>query len=176
MENEIWKDIVNYIGLYMVSNYGKIKSLANNHGNNGNYKERILKPSKTDECGHLKVTLCKNGIYKNCKIHKLVLEAFVGPCPLGKEGCHNDGNPGNNFLENLRYDTRKGNFKDKIKHGTLLCGSKLSYAKLNEFQVRIIKRLLKDGYLTQREMAKIFNVHFSTISAIKTGISWNHID
>lgn len=28
MENEIWKDIPGYVGIYQVSNYGRIKSLS----------------------------------------------------------------------------------------------------------------------------------------------------
>lgn len=44
--------------------------------------------------------------------------AFVGPCPDGMEVCHNDGNPENNRVENLRYGTRSDNMRDKRKHGT----------------------------------------------------------
>lgn len=34
------------------------------------------------------------------------------------DGCHNDGDPLNNAVENLRWDSRAGNFRDKIAHGT----------------------------------------------------------
>lgn len=45
-------------------------------------------------------------------LHTLVMLAFVGPCPEGMEVCHNDGNPENNALSNLRYDTRSANVTD----------------------------------------------------------------
>lgn len=50
-------------------------------------------------------------------VHRLVLEAFVGPCPSGCEGCHYDGNPANNIVSNLRWDTTKNNCLDKRRHG-----------------------------------------------------------
>jgi HNH endonuclease len=38
-------------------------------------------------------------------VHRLVLLAFVGTCPPGLICCHNDGDPSNNRLLNLRWDT-----------------------------------------------------------------------
>jgi hypothetical protein len=43
---------------------------------------------------------------------------FVGPAPEGMEGCHYNGDPTDNRLENLRWDTRKANVADAIRHGT----------------------------------------------------------
>lgn len=213
---EIWKDITGYVGLYMVSNYGRIKSLihkgkintsiVNNiikeiqekisnsqiikkygvskqwinriRKNPNEYlnRERILRLSK-DRDGYLIVHLSKNNKKKLYKVHKLVLEAFVGSCPLGKQSCHNDGDPSNNFIGNLRYDTPKANKEDTRKHGRLpnQKGSKNNCAKLNEWQVRIINRLLEDNYLTIKEIAEIFNVSRQTIGSIKNHKRWGHI-
>jgi hypothetical protein len=114
-------------------------------------------------------------LWKNKKpylkfIHRLLLETFIGPCPNDMEGCHNNGNPSDNRLENLRWGTRSDNIKDAIKHGTWI--DKPS-AKLNELQVRIIRRLLGFGTLKQREIAEIFGVAKTAISRIKTGKTWN---
>jgi hypothetical protein len=54
----------------------------------------------------------------SARVHRLVLEAFVGPCPEGMVGCHNDGDPLNNRLDNLRWDTPSNNERDKWVHGT----------------------------------------------------------
>lgn len=51
-------------------------------------------------------------------VHRLVLEAFVGPCPPGMVACHNDGDSANNAVGNLRWDTVKNNIGDKYRHGT----------------------------------------------------------
>lgn len=66
--------------------------------------------------GHLAVKLrcCDRAV--NCLVHRLILEAFKGPCPEGLECCHNDGDAGNNRLENLRWDTRESNLADKARH------------------------------------------------------------
>lgn len=50
-------------------------------------------------------------------VHRAVLLAFVGSCPEGMEGCHNDGDMYNNVLSNLRWDTPKNNRADVIRHG-----------------------------------------------------------
>lgn len=76
-EKEVWKDVVDYIGLYQVSNLGRVKSLGNGKSNNKNWcKERILK-GMSDKDGYLYVNLCKDGKRKTCKVHRLVAEAFL---------------------------------------------------------------------------------------------------
>lgn len=62
--------------------------------------------------------LSRNGATKRQWVHRLVLSAFTGPCPPGMECCHNDGDPSNNRPENLRWDTRSSNARDKRVHGT----------------------------------------------------------
>jgi len=68
--------------------------------------------------GHLKVGFYESGRTTFFYVHCLVLEAFTGPRPPGRDCCHNDGNPENNSLANLRWDTRRQNQLDTKKHGT----------------------------------------------------------
>lgn len=106
MTEEIWKDIEGYEGKYQVSNLGRVKSLSNNKTK----KEKILKPRK-DKDGYLLVTLCKNGKNKTYKVHRLVVENFMGK-PLDKDYYsvnHIDEGKSNNKLENLQYCTVKYN-------------------------------------------------------------------
>lgn len=62
-------------------------------------------------------TVCLNA-HKRRYIAHLVLEAFVGPRPLGMDACHNDGDSLNDQLGNLRWDTKSSNMYDKQVHGT----------------------------------------------------------
>jgi hypothetical protein len=55
-------------------------------------------------------------------VHRLVLRAFQGEAPAGMQACHNDGNPLNARLTNLRWDSVKANMADKWKHGTMPAG------------------------------------------------------
>jgi hypothetical protein len=105
------------------------------------------------------------------KVHRLVLEAFVGPCPPGMECCHNDGNPLNNRLDNLRWDTRRSNQLDRNRHGTGSRGEKSTVSRLLECEVREIKRGLRCGE-SYRQLAAVFGVSYGAVSAIKYGKSW----
>jgi hypothetical protein len=77
-------------------------------------------------------------------VHRLVLEAFVCPCPEGRECCHNDGDPANNALTNLRWNTRKANIEDSRRHGIKPIGSRAN-AKLREDDVHESRRLKTEG-------------------------------
>jgi len=141
-----------------------------------NINGKILKPGKYDKYKHLCVHLWKNEKPQFFAIHVLVMEAFVGPRPEEMEICHNDGNPGNNRKDNLRYDTPKNNNKDKIKHGTLLCGEKCPWSKINNKQALEIKKLAEEGKFTQAQIGQMYNIDGSTVSNIKTGKHWKNLD
>jgi hypothetical protein len=49
-------------------------------------------------------------------IHRLVLAAFMGPCPSGREAAHWNGDKSDNRLANLRWATPDENASDKIRH------------------------------------------------------------
>lgn len=51
------------------------------------------------------------------KVHALVLETFVGPCPAGMEVLHRDANRGNPALSNLHYGTRSENQLQRVTDG-----------------------------------------------------------
>ena len=131
--NEIWKDIEGYEGLYQVSNLGRVKSIYYD-------KERILKPGKNTK-GYLQVHLCKNGERKEYTVHRLVAKVFISnPNNLPMIN-HKDENPSNNRVENLEwcsakynnnYGTRTQRVAEKMINGKL---SKpvLQFTKNGEF-------------------------------------------
>lgn len=99
------------------------------------------------------------------------------------ESCHNDGNPDNNLMGNLRWDTHKNNVGDKRLHGTnnrnivpIMRGSENGNSKLNNWIVRIIKQLLKQKILKQKEIAKLFDITPATICDINKNKTWRHIN
>ena len=101
MEKEIWKDIKGYKGFYMISSYGRIKSLKRIDNNNHFIRERILKQG--DNNGYKHVSLSKNGKTKIFKVHRLVAEAFIpNPNNLPQVN-HKDENHSNNCVSNLEY-------------------------------------------------------------------------
>lgn len=78
---------------------------------------RWLKPGIASG-GYPLVGLMRDGRQYSRKVHVLVALAFLGPRPEGHDVCHNNGNPADNRVENLRYDTRSANLRDAVRHGT----------------------------------------------------------
>ena len=102
---EIWKPVLGFEGIYEVSNHGRVKTVAT---------QRIRKPSRCNSYGHLGVSLTRDGKVYSRRVHCLVLESFVGPRPSGAQACHApDPDPTNNRLDNLRWDTPRGNALDR---------------------------------------------------------------
>lgn len=100
---EIFKDVPGYEGLYLVSNTGKVKSLISGG--------KILK-THTDKRGYKGLSLkCKS-----FRVHVLVAMAFLGHTPDGYKLVvdHIDNDPGNNNSNNLQLITnRENSSKDK---------------------------------------------------------------
>lgn len=113
MENETWKDIDDYVGLYQISSHGNVKSLeryVNNNGGRQIVKEKILKP-QTDKDGYLMVSLNRKNKSTTKKIHQLVAIAFHGFKPCGMEMVinHKDFIKSNNHYSNLEIVTQRTN-------------------------------------------------------------------
>lgn len=114
------------------------------------------------------------------KAHRVAYEHFVGPLNglhcLHKNECHtpNCVNP-----EHLYPGDQEDNINDRVKmFGAINLnparGSKHYNAKLNEEQVARIKRMLLNGRKSEF-IAREFGVATRTISEIKIGGSWKHV-
>jgi HNH endonuclease len=141
------------------------------HGKPGYWKN--LRPQRHTG-GYLMVHFFRDQKRHPKYIHRLVLEAFVGPCPPGMEACHRNGDRTDNRIENLRWDTRKNNHADKVIHGTLLEGSKIGNSKLHETVIPAIRRLADMG-IYQWQIAEAFGVEQTLVSMIVNGKIWDHV-
>lgn len=105
---EFWLDVRDYIGLYQVSNWGRVKSLERDTVSRNQYgsfvrhrKETILVQINNND--YLQVRLWKNGKAETKKVHIIVAEAFI-PNPHGYDIVHHkDRNSLNNHVENLEW-------------------------------------------------------------------------
>jgi hypothetical protein len=127
MEQEIWRPIPGRNG-YEVSDLGRVRSVdrviprrwRSGRIVQAKLKGRLLGLHVAAGPGYLYARLgCKSAY-----VHHLVLEAFVGPRPAGRQAAHGDGDKLNNTLGNLRWATPKENCADKLRHGTALFGAK----------------------------------------------------
>lgn len=129
---EIWKDIKNYEGKYIISNYGDIKSL--------NYKRtnisQLLKPQE-DKNGYFTIPLCKNGKAKRYKVHKLVAQTFIYNPHNYTQINHKDENKQNNKIDNLEWCTQSynnlyGNHLKKIRKKIICLDTGKTYKSIKE--------------------------------------------
>ena len=114
---ETWKAIPGYEGIYEVSDQGNVRSVDRRDFSGARRTGRAINPFTTDR-GYLQVELNKCGEGRKHLVHRLVLTAFVGPCPEGMVGCHFNDVGTDNRLENLRWDTPRANTYDSIRLGT----------------------------------------------------------
>ena len=155
---------------YRVLSSGSIWSNAS-----GSWKRRNL---ITDRHGYLKIGLGSGNQKRQHYVHKLVLEAFVGPRPDGMQCRHLDGNKLNNSLQNLRWGTSSENSSDARCHGTLSRGSRQSQAKLSESAVRDIRLRVKQSKPqsgVQGRLAREYGVCDAIISQIVHWKKWRHV-
>ncbi len=176
---EEWRPVVGYEGWYSVSCLGRVRRDRASNMTDAGY---IMKPSLKKH-GYLQVILSKDSQQKTFRLHKLVMEAFVGPYPAGMEIHHKDYDRTNNTLTNLSYVTRLENArytvesgrynKDHGKHGKHRVGIDHWKAKVTEDDVRAIRQL--EGKLTHKEISRLYGVSQYTIFAIIRRKTWRHI-
>lgn len=117
--DEKWLPVAGFEDAYAVSDHGRIKSLARTV-DMGLYtrdlKERMLSFTLLPG-GYRQVQLNRNGKATARLVHRVVLEAFVGPCPDGMEALHRNGVRDDNRPENLRWGTRQQNVRESVEAG-----------------------------------------------------------
>ena len=179
---ENWRSISGYEGLYEVSDHGRVRSLdhiVEKNGRYGNlrqqrYKGRILALNKPKPNKYQTVNLWRDGQGRVRQVHRLVIEAFVGPCPKGMECRHfPDGDTSNNRVENLSWGTRVENAADRVAQNTHNRGERNENAQLTRADIGKIFSLRKNG-LTQQEISTIVGVCRTHIGSILRGERWAH--
>ena len=162
MEKEIWKDVVGYEGLYLVSNLGRIKSkerIVKNSRGKRLVKEKILSTFISNS-GYYAIVLHKTRpIFKLNYIHRLVANAFIPNENNLEQVNHIDGNKLNNCVFNLEWCSRSENMKHAIKVG--LFSQKVVKERIKKMNKSAIKPIL------QIKNGKIIAEYESTVLAGK---------
>lgn len=175
---EEWRPVRGYVGKYEVSDAGRVRALLVSGGRNSVVTKRtpplILKPRHIGR-GYLGVGLYDGHRNKvDRSIHRLVLETFIGPCPLGSESRHYDGIKTNNSLHNLSWDTKVVNTADKLRHGAQPQGRDHPLAKLTDAAVHEARTLHQSG-VSFKSLGERYGVSFSAIRRAVQGTSWKHV-
>ena len=155
--NEIWKIVPEYEGIYQVSNIGRVRSLDRilPYGNDfRKYPGKLLRQHLTKD-GYCYVNLNK----RKAKVHRLVMAAFQG---VSKQDVHhiNEVKTDNNLCDLMYMDTAQN--------------TRIATAKLDERSVSLIKQLIREGK-SNTEIGKIYGVNHRTISNIRNDHTWTHV-
>lgn len=171
---ERWRQISGFSG-YMVSSEGRVRSYWTAHGWTRFASDpRMLKPGKLNKQGYLAVRLrTTTGKAKSVTVHRLVMRAFIGPCPDGMNVNHKDGDPRNNRLENLEYVTHSENVMHAYRTGLRrrTVGEASPTSKINWLIVSVMRSAAAQGQ-TKAVIARHFGVSESTVRSVVTGKSW----
>lgn len=123
--------------------------------------------------GYLVVSPRKGDARKKFYLHRLLALVYLSNPNGYDQVCHNDGNPLNNNINNLRWDTHIGNQRDRVKHGTSNRGSQCAASKLTTAEVQNIRQMPIG--IPQRKLAKDYGVSQVTIHDILRHKTWRHI-
>lgn len=130
--------------------------------------------------GYKKVCVKTSEGVKNKLVHRLVLEAWVGPCPDGCVTNHKNGIKSDNRLENLEYCTQSENMAHSYGYGLspkppTARGSECRLSKLDEEKVLAMRASTdrKPGYV--RRLADMYGVTPPTVSKILLRQTWTHV-
>ena len=175
IDGEIWVDVNGYVGLYQVSNMGRIKSFIKLLSIDMVGKIRVLSP---DKFGYIRCGLNKDNKRTTIKVHRLVAEHFI-PNPEGKEQVnHKNMIKSDNRVENLEWLTRGENQKhsyDNDQKRIRQFGQINKMSKLKDSDIHEIFNLYNNGS-SKQELSEQYNVHKKTIHGILMGRTWKHIN
>lgn len=174
IQQEIWKDITGFEGLYQISSKGNCRNII--------YRNQ-LKPEVT-KSGHLRVVLYN--LKRNRKLlHRLVAIEFIEnphnkPCV-----CHKDNDPSNNNVTNLYWGTYKENTVQAVNDGRMNSvftkghtysgkGQNNARASFTNIQVLAIRDAIYHGY-SLGSIGRYFKTTKGTIWKIKAGYSWRSV-
>ena len=141
MDEEIWKDIEGFEGLYQISDKGRVKSLektyTDRNGATRHKDEKILNPYPNKR-GYMRLQLFGEKRVEWKLVHRLVAEAFL-PNPDNLPIInHKDETPFHNNVENLEYCTQKYN----VNYGT-------GIQRRAEKESKIVYQYTLDGQLVK---------------------------
>lgn len=133
---EHWRPVPGYESFYEVSDLGRVRGVTRKVYSGGGRMRtqvgRVLRPGIINT-RYLVVALRDGFATKSLTVHRLVLLAFVGPCPPGMEVRHLDGDRTNARLDNLAYDTHSENLRDIARHGRHYLGNRTHCDRGHEF-------------------------------------------
>ena len=167
---EQWKDINDYEGHYMISNFGRVKSLERQvpHSHSGylTMKERIMS-SKSLPSGYITVCLTKDGIHKMKSVHRLVGVHFLDNYENLPEVNHNKGIKHDNRWHQLSWVTSSQNQLHSYKELNRKKADINGKLNPNYGNYKIFLNLLTGIFYTRKELCDLLGIKLGTMSCAR---------
>ena len=178
MQEEIWKDVVGYEGLYEVSNLGRIRSLDRvvAHYTAGTAIRKGKMRSLSFDGNYLSVSFSRDGKTVTRRVHRVVAEAFIPNPNNYSDVDHIDCNKLNNHIDNLRWCTSADNTRYARENGLI---HQRPYAERSEWSrersaaARRRAVIRNDGkwYKSTTDAAKDLGVSRGAVSHVLCGLN-----
>lgn len=163
---EIWKNIKDFENLYLISNFGRIKSINRN----------IILKQSIDRYGYYKLSLNKLNKPYYFTTHRLVALNFIPNIDKLPQVNHIDGNKLNNNVKNLEWTSVSDNLKHAFKIGLKnQNGERNHKSTLTKDDVLTIRDLYKNTNITHQKLSEMYNVSRRHIGNIIQRKLWKHI-
>lgn len=108
---EEWRPIEGVGGYYRyeISDAGRVRVSARMDSRGRSHESRLIRTFKNKHNGYHYCNFRSDGKTRQFRVHRLVMEAFVGVRPDGLVTDHINHDKSDNRLENLRYVTQREN-------------------------------------------------------------------
>lgn len=148
MDNEVWKPCPGYVGIYEVSETGRVRRVSAARGSRVGYELKGM----VDGRGYRTFTLRKLGVFRSEKAHRLVCQAFNGD-PVGAKVFvnHMDGDKLNNSASNLAWVTHAENIQHAFANGLVDLTNRQG---ANHPKARAVRRVGVDGSAVEFQTIK----------------------
>ena len=175
INEELWRLVPSLNNKYEVSFDGQIRNaktkyILHQYTNKHGYCTLQVKPTPDEK--------------KNIRMHQIVAEVFIGPCPDRHVVNHKDGNKQNNHFENLEYVTPSQNNQHALDTGLRHPANMKKYsprgkehynATIDEDMVCKILKMRDETGFGCRKIANRFNISRGVVGGILTGKTWKDV-
>lgn len=170
LPHEIWREIADYNGDYLISIFGRVKSFKQG-------KVIIRTPDLTRH-GYSRLTLHNKANSRRYSVHRLVAEAFIPNVDNKPQINHIDTGKANNCVWNLEWVSQSENNLHAIQHGVAHSGITTPNAKLTAEQVCVILSSYApyDKKFGATGLAKKFNVDVQIIFNVLSGRHYKNVE
>lgn len=169
---QIFKPVKGWEDLYEVTNDGKIYSIR---------QGKFLKPRLSLD-GYERVVLCKDGVRREMRVHRIVAEAFLENPNGLQQVNHKDFNTINNYVSNLEWCTNQynSNYSSERRHkilyrddvGRIKIYKSVRFTNVynnNSFTILGLKNVAKQFGCSRKLVSQIIKKYANTGAYVKQG-------